>query len=330
MDSFYIYRKPNEEIFHGALGNVEKGYHKGRFIISSFYGRKDEILSITAEKEISLETIPESPVYNEIFPMPGQTTSKAEHCDVVSEFIHSLKNGEKAVACRVICGNRPLALKDSLLKLSQVFKNAFIFCFHTPQSGTWIGASPELLLSSHHEILKTFALAGTRPAGTTEPWDDKNLKEQRLVCDYISETLSKTGFKFSSTPDPVSHSIGKIEHLLSVFTVCAKPDSAFRSNMKLALQLSPTPALCGLPKDKGYNLIEKYENFSRGYYGGFCGFVEDNGDFDFYVILRALRLNNKGWAMYAGGGITPQSHPVMEWEETERKANSILKNIIFI
>ncbi|MDE6814003.1 MAG: hypothetical protein K2J28_09300, partial [Duncaniella sp.] len=41
--------------------------------------------------------------------------------------------------------------------------------------------------------VRTMALAGTRPADVTGPWDGKNIYEQSLVTEFIAETLKKEG-----------------------------------------------------------------------------------------------------------------------------------------
>jgi len=67
-------------------------------------------------------------------------------------------------------------------------------------TGCWIGASPELLLEASGNGVKTMALAGTRAAGESREWDCKNLEEQQMVTDFISETLSGNGLDISISP----------------------------------------------------------------------------------------------------------------------------------
>jgi len=73
--------------------------------------------------------------------------------------------------------------------------------------------------------------------------------------------------------------------------------------------------------------IKAYEDFERGYYGGFCGPVTAGGDFSFFVNLRSARILPDRLCVYAGGGIMKDSDPMSEWEETERKAQTCLGRI---
>ena len=329
MDSFFLYRKPGESDFIGACGNSFPGLRKGGFVISPFYHTSDSISTIIGIHPVNLDNIPLNLTYDELFDIPEESTPRERHCEVVRNFIAELGYNEKAVACRTICGRYRINLKKSLLSLSDRYPDAMVFCFHTPASGTWIGATPELLLSSHGSCLQTMALAGTRISTSTEAWDDKNLKEQRLVSDYIIEILNNNGYKDFTADGPHSHSIGKLQHLLTKFSINLPTHHSLEDSVALLFDLSPTPALCGLPKEKAFDLIYRYEDFSRGYYGGFCGPVDISGDFDLYVILRSIRISADHWVMYAGGGITSESDPLSEWIETERKAASILDCLKF-
>ncbi len=94
---------------------------------------------------------------------------------------------------------------------------------------------------------------------------------------------------------------------------------------ELALRLSPTPALCGFPVESAMRIIDVCENFDRSYYGGFCGPYQNEGDFNFFVNLRSLRLTPAGCALYAGGGINEMSAPDDEWLETENKLSTLLR-----
>ena len=55
---------------------------------------------------------------------------------------------------------------------------------HTPQTGTWIGSTPEIILSGQDTEWHTVALAGTMPMqGEIMPteWSEKNQNEQAFV-----------------------------------------------------------------------------------------------------------------------------------------------------
>ena len=341
MDSFFIYRLPGDSSFHGGAGTPRNGIHPG-FVLSSFYNDEAALLTIEAEKDFSIsdltlfqdilnndESFSKELFQRALYPLPESSISKEQHLKNVADIIKALGNREKAICCAPICGDDTLNLTQSFLNLAESFPTAFVFCFYSPQSGIWIGASPELLMKKNEKQLCTIALAGTRPAGTAEDWDEKNIEEQKLVTDYIASVLDAYSLTFHFDSPPITKNAGSIEHLCTSFYIDSpkKFDKIWLS--RFLSDFSPTPALCGMPKNKAYNLIKRTEIFSRGYYGGFIGPYNSDDDFSFFVLLRALRVERKRWCFYAGGGITKSSDPQMEWDETRRKASSILDKISY-
>ncbi|MGL4668091.1 MAG: chorismate-binding protein, partial [Saezia sp.] len=74
------------------------------------------------------------------------------------------------------------------------YPNNFIFLCHTTATGTWMGSTPELLISGSHGQWGTVALAGTQSVAVhvqekDVQWDDKNRLEQQIVVDYIRDQL---------------------------------------------------------------------------------------------------------------------------------------------
>lgn len=69
-----------------------------------------------------------------------------------------------------------------------------IYLCHTPASGTWLGSTPEILLSGQGKEWHTVALAGTMPMQDEvmpTNWDKKNQEEQGYVADYIRRIAKK-------------------------------------------------------------------------------------------------------------------------------------------
>jgi isochorismate synthase len=90
----------------------------------------------------------------------------------------------------------------------------------------------------------------------------------------------------------------------------------------LIFDLHPTPAVCGIPKEKSLELILQTEKHNREFYAGFIGPL-DNDNAQLFVNLRCMKLTSK-WATYfAGGGLTAQSEAEAEWEETCLKLKTL-------
>jgi isochorismate synthases len=206
-------------------------------------------------------------------------------------------------------------------KACEVYPSHFVFLVNTPETGAWMGISPELLLSEQFGKGKTVALAGTK--GSEEEWDEKNRLEQQIVVDYMKEQLHKGGYNFTQT-EPFSVSSGDIMHLKTEFSFDMKERN--KTGDLLAL-LHPSPAVCGFPKEEAFHFIAKHEGYDRRYYSGFTGPLNREGRSVLYVNLRCMQIGEDVLRLYAGGGLLPSSRLEEEWKETENKLQAILRII---
>ena len=82
-----------------------------------------------------------------------------------------------------------------------------------------------------------------------------------------------------------------------------------------------------MPKERALTAIKKLEKHNREYYAGFLGILNMDEKIALYVNLRCMKIYHDYLALYVGGGITADSNPEEEWEETGIKAET-LKSII--
>lgn len=334
--SFYAYRLPDDiDVHFGASPSYLSGINSGAFVISPFDNNPDGIVSIEADYNAdtlsSCSEEKKSTQIEPLYPFPLHSTSRKEHesqIRIIKDTL-ALHSGGKIIASRAI-----LIEKDNddiagiYCRLLDSYPHAFCFIFFTPVSGLWAGASPELLLKMNSEKVSTISLAGTRVAGSETNWDNKNLEEQKIVTDYITNKF----IEFEITPEvsPLfTKNAGPVEHLCNEIKGNLQPeDKASKlSFLKEFLRsYSPTPALCGLPKDVAFEVIKSTENHSRGYYGGYCGPVDCDGITELHVNLRSFRVEDK-YCLFCGGGITTDSDAAFEWIETENKSLT-LRNIL--
>ena len=231
---------------------------------------------------------------------------------------------KKAVLSRTVTLARP-AVSDMqlILRLAAKYSSAFISWVHLPGRGRWIGATPETLLDYDGKVLSTMALAGTRRAGSEEPWGEKEVEEQQIVADYIVRSLEKEGF----IPEVGARSTrvaGQVEHLCTPVSV---PGNFDRRRLSDILNiLHPTPAVGGYPKALAMEWIHRVEQHDRRYYGGYLGPVSRK-KIRLFVNLRCMEVNDTTLKLYVGGGLTALSRPESEWKETEAKAQTLLSVI---
>ncbi|WP_226065605.1 chorismate-binding protein [Kaistella polysaccharea] len=281
-------------------------------------------------KEISKEKFQQSVLSNEDISevlyefMPEE---KGEYIDKIADVISFVKteNLSKLVISRrklVKYKNRKLNLTQTFLNLCESYPNAFVYLF-LENGKCWIGAFSEVLGKFNKETcqFETMSLAATLPL--EESWNTKEIEEQKPVTDFIKTTLN--GFsdqvEQSETYDHIS---GNIKHLRTDFKAKIKSEDV----ESIIEALHPTPAVCGIPKDFCKKAILEFEKYPRNFYSGFIK-VETSQDIQYFVNLRCAEFLNNAAFIYVGGGITADSSPEKEWQETELKAEAILNNLCF-
>ena len=209
-------------------------------------------------------------------------------------------------------------------KLCTSYPKAFVYLISSPHFGTWIGATPETLLESKGDIAKTMSLAGTKEVSKGLEWSTKERQEQQFVTEYISRELKNQGTNDININGPYTAKAGNIEHLRSDITF----DLNKKSPMDIAIGLHPTPAVNGVPKEQSKQLIKEIElegsNQDRSIYTGFIGLASETYS-KLYVNLRCCQLTKNNAHIYVGGGFTLQSDVESEWEETERKSETLTR-----
>lgn len=244
------------------------------------------------------------------------------HVDFCNFHAH-LTNGDfqKLVLSRSIDVNRtddvsPLEL---FLRACERYPRVMASLVFTPQSGLWLTATPEILLSGMNHEWHTMALAGTMPFAERVSWGDKNIQEQRYVATYITRQLEQFTDDFREE-GPYTTRAGHLAHLRSDFHFSL---TDLTQVGELLHALHPTPAVCGLPKLEAFQFILDYEHDQRSYYSGFLGPLFVNGQTNLFVTLRCMQIFENGYRLYAGGGLLKDSVEEQEWQETETKLDTM-------
>lgn len=263
-------------------------------------------------------------------PLVSEETDKEQYIRAFGRFIAPLqeKRFRKLVLSRSSAGPvgddfSPVA---TFVRACNKYPRMMIYLCHTPASGTWMGSTPEILLSGHGKEWHTVALAGTLPMqGEVMPtnWDKKNREEQDCVADYIRRIVKKFGNKMTEK-GPYTARAGQLVHLKTDFYFLLKNTDHIGD---LLQELHPTPAVCGLPKEETFRFIPENEGYDRSYYSGFTGRLDTEGHTDIYVNLRCMEIKPGKVLLYAGGGMLASSEIESEWVETEDKMDT-MRNIL--
>jgi isochorismate synthase len=263
--------------------------------------------------------------------------SHNEYLKDIEHTISEIKSTKlaKVIVSRLIPHNRKSeSVGEIYLELFQQTPNAFVYLVNLPangksqaKAGLWMGATPEVLLKSEGKTLETVSLAGTqsRRAVNDYSWFTKEIEEQAFVSRYLLDVFYRFNIHPYTTQGPETLESGKVAHLATSFRFAAKK---LASNLgDFIAELHPTPAVCGYPKPKAAKFIPKIEKHDRRYYSGYLGPWRLNGDVGLFVNLRCMEILPKQYILYSGGGITARSVPEDEWEETNKKATTLLSAI---
>ena len=277
------------------------------------------------EKLLSLPSL----TFREVKKQFPTETGKEDYILLINETIQRIRAGEfeKVVLSRVkpIFGNFSSKLTEIFHILRNTYNDAFVYLFCL-NGQYWIGATHEPFICSQNDELSTVSLAGTRLYDEKNMkinfWNRKELLEQEYVTRHIEKVLlnfSVSGFKKAG---PYVVKAGNLSHLRTDFTFSMQ--SVERKLGSLISALHPTPAVCGMDSGKAMDFIHKAEKHSREYYTGFLGPLGIDDQLQLYVNLRCMKVFDDRFIIYIGGGITRDSIPEEEWNETEFKAHTLL------
>jgi len=239
---------------------------------------------------------------------------------------HELLNGinlmqmGKAVFSRVKAVTFDPTLTEKLFEeLCETYPNALVYLISGKEIGTWIGATPEILLEVHKGYLFSVALAGTKKTEDQSEWTEKEKVEQEIVSDYIRDICIKKKLKNLEIEGPYDSQAGPVTHLRS--DISAEMNGV--NSWEMARALHPTPAVAGFPKNQSLSLISTVEPHRRELYTGIIGLISPDSA-KLFVNLRCAQVQENTLFLYLGGGYTPQSIPELEWVETENKSKTLL------
>ncbi|MEM0940933.1 MAG: chorismate-binding protein [Bacteroidota bacterium] len=212
------------------------------------------------------------------------------------------------------------------------YPNAFCSLSFIPEKGLWVGATPELLISNNEYAFQTVALAGTKKLKENQSlseitWTQKEIEEQAFVSRYIINCFKKLRLREFYEHGPKAIKAGHLAHLKTMFRVNYQEILFEELEDQMVELLHPTSAVCGMPIETTKPWILSHEGYDREFYAGFLGPVNFERSTDLFVNLRCAKISNDCIRFYAGAGITEDSNPKKEFEETVLKMN-VLKNLM--
>lgn len=292
-----------------------------------------------ADDSLSTEVIPAGTSFHNFFLRRSSALAKSHFKESVRRALghithHQVQKIVLAHALDVV-QDRPFKTSLSLAQLRQRYPDCYVFSVGNGRDKTFIGASPERLLSVAHRRLSTDALAGSAPRGRTAKEDrqlalhllhsTKEQAEHQIVVNFLAQTLAELGLQPYYPKPPTLLRLSNIQHLHT--PIQARVAGRIHP-LQLVEALHPTPAVAGLPIGAACEQIHAYEQFDRGLYGAPLGWIRANGDSEFIVGIRSALISGNWARLYAGAGIVAGSDPEREWAEINLKFRALGESLM--
>ncbi|KAB1155364.1 anthranilate synthase component I family protein [Tenacibaculum aiptasiae] len=153
--------------------------------------------------------------------------------------------------------------------------------------------------------------------------DPKENAEHVMLVDLARNDLSKHATNVTVETYKEVQYFSHVIHLVSTVTgkITGNP-------IEIVGDTFPAGTLSGAPKYKAMELIDTYENQTRGFYGGCVGFIGLNGDVNQAIAIRSFVSKNNTLFYQAGAGIVINSKEENELQEVNNKLAALKKALV--
>jgi para-aminobenzoate synthetase component I len=199
---------------------------------------------------------------------------------------------------------------------------------------TILSSSPECFLKISGREISTRPIKGTRPRREELAADERESRELRSSPKEIAELIMITDLErndlgriceFGSVKTP---GLLELERYAQVFHLVSTVKGTLRegvSHVSAVAACFPGGSISGAPKKRALEIIRELEPVPRGLFTGAIGYFGYNGESQFNIAIRTIIVSKGRAEFHVGAGITADSDPEKEWEETLHKASGILR-----
>jgi len=254
-------------------------------------------------------------------------------CEAVRSALGDIGSGQykKLVLARAVEATHPGGWQPlrALNQLREAYPQCYAFSASPLGEATFVGATPERLVSLAGGQLQVDAIAGSAPRGESATEDaahgaallgsDKDMREHRLVVQSIYKRLGQT--RPTELPHPRLLRLKNVQHL---WTPLRFPADSL-GLLAAAERLHPTPAVGGSPRENVLGRIGELEPYDREWFAGTLGWVDWRGEGEMVVGIRSAAIEGQCARFYAGAGIVAGSDPKKEQAETDLKLRALLE-----
>ncbi len=263
-----------------------------------------------------------------------------EYAHRVAQAVERLRRGElrKVVLARAITGIASEEIDPAALaqRLRVREPHCTLYSVPTRLGRRYVGASPELLVRrtgrdvACHPLAGTIALPSHVAPDDYEAWllgSHKNRHEHDVLVRDLVETL-EPDYDVAADPAPRIVALRSVAHLGTWVTGAYRGAEDPPSALDLLRRLHPTAAVGGIPREEAESLIARLEGHPRGPYAGPVGWIDAEGDGEWWIGIRGVLLRGATFEARAGAGIVDESDPIAEREETRDKLLSVLSALL--
>jgi aminodeoxychorismate synthase component I len=200
---------------------------------------------------------------------------------------------------------------------------------------TLVCSSPEQLIQvSPSGLVSTKPIKGTRPRGADAAEDEalaselqsneKERAENLMIVDLMRNDIGRVAQADSVRVTKLFEieSYATVHQLVSTVEGQLAQGKTASDAFEAAF---PGGSMTGAPKLRAMQIIGELERGPRGVYSGAVGFFGFNGSADFGMTIRSIVFEGAQAYIGVGGGITSDSDPIAELEETKLKAKALLR-----
>jgi len=255
-----------------------------------------------------------------------------------AQYIHAVRRAQDYIAagdiyqvniCRIVSGPSSISADTLARRLLHISRAPYFSHIHLGDTDI-ISASPELFLEIQDDTITTQPIKGTRRRAS-EPEIDarlarelsqcpKELAELIMITDLERNDLGKI-CRYGSvrvTELAAQKVFPHVRHLVSTVTGTLLPGIG---PARALFSCLPGGSITGAPKIRATQIISELEPEPRGLYCGVIGFFDLRSHAArFSIAIRTVELSRGVFRYGVGSGITADSIPAQEWEETNWKS----------
>ena len=197
-----------------------------------------------------------------------------------------------------------------------------------------VSASPERFLRVNRGIVETCPIKGTRPRGQNkeedlqlrrELWNSaKDRAELVMIVDLERNDLGRV-CRVGSVKVPELYRLEEYPTVFHLVSTVVGELGDGKDVVDLLGACFPGGSITGAPKVRAMEIIEELEPVRRGIYTGSIGYLGFDGEVDLNIVIRTLVVKNGRVHFQVGGGITADSNPQAEYQETLDKARALVR-----